>query len=264
MQLSDRDLTQKIIKIFEEKSIANDDSHPSIGRVLNNDTIIQRHIDAFNIYKDYLKDKTRFLDWGCKHGLDAYLIRTYLAEQAEIHGCDIKTEEKCGILYDSAKLQYSQLIHRYQLPYEDSYFDAVISSSVLEHVPNDYESLKELHRIIKKNGYLIITFLPNHLSYTEFLARTFRNGDGAHQRIYSLNQIKKLLLHTGFLPVSYGYHQVLPSLTSFSANANFGKLKALKSLVSKIYRLNNYAEKIWLINKFAANIFIIAQKKMMM
>ncbi|MGK7947762.1 MAG: class I SAM-dependent methyltransferase [Xenococcaceae cyanobacterium] len=264
MQLSNKDLTQKILKIFEEKSIAEENIHTSIKRVLKNDTIIKRHIDAFNIYKDYLQDKTRFLDWGCKHGLDAYLIRNYLGDRVEIHGCDIKTEEKCGILYDSAKLKYSQLTHQYQLPYEDSYFDTVISSGVLEHVPNDYESLKELHRIIQKNGYLIITFLPNYLSYTEFFARTFRNGEGAHRRLYSLNKIKKSLLHTGFLPIYYGYHQVLPSLTSFSADANFEKSKALKSLVSKIYNLNNYAEKIWPINKFAANIFVIAQKKMMM
>lgn len=264
MQLSNRDLTQKIIKIFEEKSTAEENIHTSIERVLKNDTIIKRHIDAFNLYKDYLKDKNRFLDWGCKHGLDAYLIRNYLGEQAEIHGCDIKTEEKCGLLYNYAKLQYSQLIDRYKLPYEDSYFDVVIGSGVIEHVPNDYESLKELHRILNKNGYLIITFLPNHLSYTEFFARTLRKGEGAHRRIYSLDEIKKSLLHTGFLPVDYGYHQVLPSLTSFSANANFEKLKAFKSLLSQMYRLNNYAEKVWLINKFAANIFVIAQKKMMM
>lgn len=264
MQLSNQDLTQKIIKVFEEKSITDDNPHSIVGRILNNDTIIKRHIDAFNIYKDYLKEQNRFLDWGCKHGLDAYLIRTYLSEQAEIHGCDVKTAEKCGVLYDLAKLQYSQLIHRYQLPYDDSYFDAVVGSGVIEHVPNDYESLKELHRIIKKNGYLIITFLPNRLSYTEFFARTFRNGDGAHRRLYSLNQIKQSLLHTGFIPVSYGYHQVIPSLTSFSANTDFIKLKAFQSLLGKIYSFNNYAEKIWPINKFAANIFIIAQKKNMM
>ena len=53
-------------------------------------------------------------------------------------------------------------------------------------MPNDYESLKELHRIIDNNGYLVITFLPNNLSYTEFIARKFRNGKAAHRRRYSI------------------------------------------------------------------------------
>lgn len=267
MQLSNKDITQKIVELFETKSSQNNnaygDAYNSVENIVKNDTVIRRHVDAFDIYKEYLKDKTRILDWGCRYAVDAYLIRAYLSERVNIYGCDVTKEERQSFLYDYAELEYTQLTHQYKLPYDDNCFDVVIGSGVIEHVPNDYESLKELHRIIDNNGYLVITFLPNYLSYTEFIARKFRNGKAAHRRRYSIKQITRSLLHTGFLPVSCGYHQVLPSFASFSSNDyKFRNLEYFQFLVSKIYSLNKYAERAWLINQFAANIFVIAQKKL--
>jgi hypothetical protein len=71
-----------------------------------------------------------------------------------------------------------------------------------------------------------------------------------------------MLLHNGFVPIKIGYHQVLPSLISFSLNApDKRELENIISLFNKIYKLNNYVEKLLPINKFATNIFAIAQKK---
>ena len=265
MQSSNENLTQKIIEVFEEKTSVQGNTYDSVEHIVKNDTIVRRHVDAFDIYKKYLKDKTRILDWGCRRAIDAYLIQTYLPQRADIYGCDVTEQEKQNFLYDYAELEYTQLTHPYTIPYDDNYFDVVIGSGVLEHVPNDYESLKELYRIINNDGYLIITFLPNYLSYTEFIARKFRNGKAAHRRNYSISRIKKLLLHSGFLPVHYGYHQVLPSFASFSSeDYKFQKLEAFQALISKFYNLNKYAEKTWPINQFAANIFVIAQKQLVM
>jgi ubiquinone/menaquinone biosynthesis C-methylase UbiE len=47
-----------------------------------------------------------------------------------------------------------------KLPYPDDSFDAVLASGVLEHVPLDYESLKELHRVLRVRGRMIVTYLP--------------------------------------------------------------------------------------------------------
>jgi len=51
-----------------------------------------------------------------------------------------------------AGLQYERLPDLIRLPYPDGSFDAVISSGVLEHVPFDYESLKELDRVLINTG----------------------------------------------------------------------------------------------------------------
>ena len=51
--------------------------------------------------------------------------------------------------FEYSGLRYRRLEHSNLLPYEDSTFDMVIASGVLEHVPMDYESLKELYRVLK-------------------------------------------------------------------------------------------------------------------
>jgi SAM-dependent methyltransferase len=49
-----------------------------------------------------------------------------------------------------------ELKHEYILPFDNSSFDVVLSFGVLEHVPNDLESLKEIYRILKKNGLFFL------------------------------------------------------------------------------------------------------------
>ncbi|MGF1485609.1 MAG: class I SAM-dependent methyltransferase [Prochloraceae cyanobacterium] len=262
----EKDLIQKITEVYQE--YIKNNPHDEIPNVLQNDILIRKRVASFSIYKKYLTGKNTFLDWGCKNGIIGYTIKTYLGDRAgkiEIHGCDI-IRGKYQIFSEKANLIYSQLNHYYLMPYQDNYFDIVIGNGVLEHVANDRESLKELYRIIKNEGYLIITFLPNRLSYTEFLSEKFRKL--THMRKYSINKIKEMLLHSGFVPIEWGYHQVFPSLSSFPSRRvsdpkDLKRLNDFKVIMSKIYNLNKYAEKIWPLNIFATNIFIIAQRKAM-
>ena len=65
MQLSNKDISQKIVELFETKSRHNNahgDTYNSVENIVKNDTVVRRHVDAFDIYKEYLKDKTRILD----------------------------------------------------------------------------------------------------------------------------------------------------------------------------------------------------------
>ena len=132
----------------------------------------------------------------------------------------------------------------------------MIGSGVLEHVPNDNASLQELYRIIKTGGYLIITMLPNKLSWIEFLNRVLRNPH--HLRLYDKKQIQELLIHNGFLPETHGYHVVLPTLSSL--NGGIFDNKFANYLVSKSIKLNILLEKIWPFYLFSTNIYIVSKK----
>ena len=43
-----------------------------------------------------------------------------------------------------------------EMPYEDAFFDLIYCQSVLEHISNYEEALKEFHRVLKPGGKLII------------------------------------------------------------------------------------------------------------
>src|SRR4029434_2720414 len=84
------------------------------------------------------------------------------------------------------------------LPYADESFDAVVGSGALEHTAMDGESLKELYRVLKPNGLLVVTFLPHAYSWDEWRRRS-RSGD-LHRRLYTRRGFARLLLEHGLVP----------------------------------------------------------------
>jgi len=84
----------------------------------------------------------------------------------------------------------------------------VICNHVLEHVPDDKKALKELHRIIQPDGYLIIS-VPiidgwdqtyENSSITSCAERTLHFGQQDHLRTYG-NNFVSLLNDAGFLNI---------------------------------------------------------------
>lgn len=47
-----------------------------------------------------------------------------------------------------------------KMPFKSNYFDKIIMSEVAEHLPDDVKGLKEVFRVLKPGGYLILT-VPN-------------------------------------------------------------------------------------------------------
>ncbi|MEB3161099.1 MAG: class I SAM-dependent methyltransferase [Synechocystis sp.] len=54
-----------------------------------------------------------------------------------------------------------------RLPYASGSFDGVISNSLLHHLPNPVESLREIKRVLKPNGFLLIRDLLRPASLTQ-------------------------------------------------------------------------------------------------
>jgi SAM-dependent methyltransferase len=150
---------------------------------------------------------------------------------------------------------YTPLKHAWKLPYSDDSFDRIISCGVLEHVPLLNASLQELHRVTDPGGYLLITFLPNRLSYTEFVSRHVIKRSW-HQRLYSKRRLKTKLLEHGFEPIEMGFHQVLPSFTAVHASRGVWAERTMRTM----FKLDPLAERIWPVKLFAANIYAIARR----
>jgi SAM-dependent methyltransferase len=220
----------------------------------HNAAVIRRDTSIFKRYSRFIPNSGAILDWGCNHAPTACLVKMLRGDTTQLYGCDMHAEHY-GAFFDFANLQYRQLKHSYFLPYEDDFFDAVIGTAVLEHVPNDSRSLEELYRVIKPGGYFIMTTLPNRFSYTEWLNRCLQRPH--HLRRYSLKEAKSMFLHHGFLPVSYGYHQVFPSMCGVGGIFNS---KSVNRFVEAIASQNDVGEKLWPVRCFASNVFIVGKK----
>jgi 2-polyprenyl-3-methyl-5-hydroxy-6-metoxy-1,4-benzoquinol methylase len=51
-----------------------------------------------------------------------------------------------------------------EIPFENNTFDIVVSSEVIEHVPDPYKAMQELFRVLKPGGTLVLT-TPNKVWY---------------------------------------------------------------------------------------------------
>ena len=99
------------------------------------------------------------LDYGCGPGFGSEILSRYAKKVIAV---DIRTK---AINYAKSKyikpnLSFQIISSSKPLPFEDNYFDVIISSHVIEHIPNVSSYLNELNRILKVNGVLILS-TPN-------------------------------------------------------------------------------------------------------
>ncbi len=97
-----------------------------------------------------------------------------------------------------------------KLPFDSASFDCVICSEVLEHIPQHEEALKELVRVLKPQGSLVIS-VPRYFSerICWFISRAYCNDDGGHVRIYKKKQLQKMLNTHGFMCWKINYKHAL-------------------------------------------------------
>lgn len=87
-----------------------------------------------------------------------------------------------------------------KLPFEDGYFDKVIFLDVLEHLNNRDTALKEIRRILKKNGMLVAS-VPNKNTNWKMIqqkAGIFYFSDPDHKIEFSKKSFINILNKNGF------------------------------------------------------------------
>ncbi len=182
------------------------DIDPSNGylREHGSPVCVGNQIRTFHWYRPYLPETGAVLDWGCNHAPDSCLLRAWFADRLELYSCDFIEQTRYPVFHDFARPSHKTLEDEVRLPFPSNFFDAVIASGVLEHTAMDYESLKELHRVLKPRGVLVISYLPNWLSFKEWMRRALWRKD-FHRRLYGMGETKRLLKRCGFYPVAAGY-----------------------------------------------------------
>jgi len=138
-------------------------------------------------------DKLKLLDVGSGNG---YL--KYFCDFGNIdwHGIEIWEER----FKDCERLGYHMHwcdIDVEKLPFEDETFDVVVASHVMEHLKNREFALREMYRVLKNNGLLIVgtpikPIIISSLLNFIYSFRVIHKGETAYN--FNLSSLKKFLL----------------------------------------------------------------------
>jgi glycosyltransferase involved in cell wall biosynthesis/cyclopropane fatty-acyl-phospholipid synthase-like methyltransferase len=111
-------------------------------------------LDA-NCVKPLLESK-RILDFGCGCGR---LSRMFKGFRGELHGCDIDRRLVNWMQKNLTFMKVKQSSVRPPLPYDNSFFDTIISISIFSHLKESDQDLflRELARVSAPGGQLLIT-----------------------------------------------------------------------------------------------------------
>ncbi len=157
-------------------------------------------------------DESVILDCACGRGFYLNMIRY-------VSPCKLVGLELDWPVIQKAKRNVGHLpnitltnANIYQLPYPDNVFDAVILSEILEHIDHDVDGLREVYRVLKPGGVVVIT-VPNAnypfwwdpinktletVFHTHIGKGTFAGIWANHVRLYTAQQLRDSVLAAGF------------------------------------------------------------------
>lgn len=122
------------------------------------------------------------LDAGAGAGI---YERVAVSKGYEYFGIDIKPR--------SPDVQFGDVT---DIPFPSNRFDVVISVDVIEEVEDDLKALKEMHRVLKPRGVLLL-HTPN-VAQTHILVQPVDNPNHV-RRGYTMDELRFLLGQAGFL-----------------------------------------------------------------
>ncbi len=154
-----------------------------------------------------------------------------------------------------------------QLPYPDSTFDLILSHEVLEHVRDDAEAVREMVRVLKPGGRILV-FVPNrgypfethgiywrgryrfgNIPLVNYLPRPWRARLAPHVRVYTRRDLRQLFdglpVHIREKRILFGAYDNLIARFGFLGRALRALLQALEHTPLRVFGLSHF----WVIEK---------------
>jgi 2-polyprenyl-3-methyl-5-hydroxy-6-metoxy-1,4-benzoquinol methylase len=220
--------------------VSHIDSLPGINIYIRNANQIAR----------LLPQGAKILDWGCGFGQMAYLLAN---RGFQVSACDWGKRPGIPELIDD-RINYFSLHHPTTIDGNNQSFDAIVSSGTLEHAQYIFESIKEIRRLLKPNGWFFVFRFPNEWSISEFVAH--QSGRWSHSIRMSKTELRFLLRMFSFRIEKIGYDSFLP----VTLGRRFQSLRPLRSKYdTPISILDHVLITTPFISRFSTSLYCIAQ-----
>lgn len=196
---------------------------PSIFAFIFNPYYFNRRAIYLGIKSHSNKLSGKMLDFGCgtKAYSELFNVDEHIGLDLEVNEGHNLPQNKIDVFYDGKKI-----------PFSEDTFDSIYSSEVFEHVFNLDEILKDINRVHKKDGLMLITLpfvwreheMPNDFGrYTSsgiksVLLRNNYKIISHHKNpshFLSLIQLASSFLHHNILPESNAIKFILAPITIF-------------------------------------------------
>ena len=105
--------------------------------------------------------------------------------QSPVEWCQMMAEADPRVTAGEADIQ--------DLPFESASFDRVVCVSTIEHVIDDKAGIREMLRVLKPGGSVLLTTEYNHDH-----PKPYSEEDGSYYRIYDQKTLEALVAGTGF------------------------------------------------------------------
>jgi len=118
------------------------------------------------IQKANIKTGNIVLDVGCGTGFLSLGVAKAVGEYGKVVGVDISEEMMKKAKENLSKVGVSNIEFRMgdaeNIPLEDNSVDAVVGNMVLHHCPNPESAIKEMVRVLKPEGRLVLADMEEH------------------------------------------------------------------------------------------------------
>lgn len=140
----------------------------------------------------------KILDVGCGN---ANLFGLLPNGKYELHGIDF-SENMILEAKNNCRVEASFSVgDAEKLPFEDDTFDIIVCNASFHHYVHPNEVLREMHRVLKDGGKLLIgdPYIPTLIR--PLINRITKYGDSGDYHFYGISEMGKMFLKNGFTPV---------------------------------------------------------------